>query len=373
MSITISVGANGAPATERKEQAIPGDGGIDTKEEAEAALAFLPEGSSDTVMVGGQSYTRAQLVELRDRAPAGDPKPEGEAVPGEGVSLGFGLHGLATGDNGELGHGKSGATLTGQVGIPLKKSEHQLHLDIIAGLQLGTQKRQFNDTTPGGEKIIQPSAFTNYGGLLGAFLRYSPPFLKNRFYVSPGVVGGLSGFSSKEGDSIPAGGNCTVGDKGRQECGEPAAGPRTTTDTGAEGVWDPKRLSNRSGASGLLLNLDFIASLGATVVRGEWGSLNLELGPMLSIVNLRPSKWEGYTYHGWGARGGVVMQFGGSAAYVSGGETKRPDKDNDGVPDAEDKCPEVAGPKENGGCPAKEQIPAADGAGDAPVPEGYEN
>jgi hypothetical protein len=32
---------------------------------------------------------------------------------------------------------------------------------------------------------------------------------------------------------------------------------------------------------------------------------------------------------------------------------KRPDADGDGITDKDDKCPTVAGPKENGGCPGQ--------------------
>jgi outer membrane protein OmpA-like peptidoglycan-associated protein len=58
----------------------------------------------------------------------------------------------------------------------------------------------------------------------------------------------------------------------------------------------------------------------------------------------------------WEFSGGLGLTFGGS----HGPPPPPPppvvlDRDNDGIPDAEDKCPAEAGPRENGGCPDKDR------------------
>src|SRR5262245_41342159 len=96
MSITITVRPKDT-ASGGKEQKIEGDGAIDTKEEATAALTFLPEGSTDTVVVGSDTYTRDQLISIRDGKANGDSKDASSKdakAGGNGVNDGVN-HGIA--------------------------------------------------------------------------------------------------------------------------------------------------------------------------------------------------------------------------------------------------------------------------------------
>src|SRR5262245_8204453 len=79
----ISVGAKGA-TTGRQDQTIPGKGDINSKREAEAALTFLPEGSTNTVKGETREYSRDDRIAIRDNAstPVEDPDAATPPAPG---------------------------------------------------------------------------------------------------------------------------------------------------------------------------------------------------------------------------------------------------------------------------------------------------
>lgn len=307
MSITISVGANGA-ATGRTDQTIPGDGEIDNRAEAEAALTFLPENSTNTVKVGGREYTRAQLIEIRDRAPAAAAPANNESALGDGISHGIGLDGYGLGGFGDFGHTGGGARLTYTLGVPvLNNNGHRLWIDPSLGVDVGHMGKDYQ--TPGGEGAN--SAFTRYGGRLGVALRYSPSVWANRLWASLGLGVGVHGFSTADSTTVSTPGNCVPGDFGRAEC-EPTAGP-LTGNAGTTGLLNPRVGSSR-GTSGLGVTFDVPLTIGVDVLRGDWGSGSLYGFVAPQYTSLFPSDGDGAGYWGVMGGGGFQLRFGGSGA-----------------------------------------------------------
>jgi hypothetical protein len=354
MSITITVRPQGATSG-GTNQTIEGDDAIDTKEEAEAALTFLSPNSTDTVVAGGNTYTRDQLVSIRDGAGTNG----GAEVQGEGLSHGAAIELHGTSDKGDVGHGDFGMGLSYRLGIPLVKGDGaRLYLDGIAGLDFSGADRDF--TTPGGEDFT--SKFTSTSGVIGADLRLAPPILDHRLWVAAGVRGRVGGFTTPDGTKVsltPCVGG--PGDVGRVEC-EPGAGAQEGN-AGTTGGFNP-RVGNSRETSGVVLDLDIPITVGVTVLRGGWGSLDVFGGPKYTYRNLSPKDGDGFGYDAFGGFFGVAARFGGADSYVPAAAptpvaapvTPPPppavkDKDKDGVPDDKDKCPDVAGPKESGGCP----------------------
>jgi len=365
MSLTITVRQKDmTTGGETKQLPAEGDNGnqeIDTKAEAEAALTYLTD-DKFVAVVGERSYTRAQLIEIRDRKDA--PAAEGEKVPGDGMSHGVLLGGSRTSGIGDHGHTGNRLTLAYMPGIPLSgpskddKGKWTYTLDGILGLTFGSHSRNY--MTPGGEPV--ESGFRTYAVTPGAHLRITPPSGDKRFYVTPGVRFHVGKFTTPDGGSVSLPPSCSPGDFGRAEC-EPNAGPRTGN-AGTSGLWN-KDLGAARETSGLLIGFDALAGLGYRIVKGGSTSIDAQGGFIYSMTHLSPSDGHGLTSSGMGGFLEVIARFGGSDAYVpQKKETPPPaavppppppaDKDGDGVPDAEDKCPEVKGVKENFGCLAFE-------------------
>ncbi len=351
MSITITVRSQGSTSG-GTDQTIEGDGAIDTKEEAEAALTFLPQGSTDKVVAGKDTYTRDQLVSIRDAASGGE-------VQGDGLSHGVALSARATGDAGDVGHGETGFGPNYVLGIPLKTGEGlRLHFDGSVGPDFAGGSRDF--TTPGGEPV--ESGYTSIAVAVGAALRLTPPILDHRLWASVGARGLVGGFGTEDSATVSLPTSCTPDAFGRGDC-EPGAGSRSGN-AGTQGLWNP-RVHNARGTSGTLLGLDLILAVGATLARGKWGSLDLSAGPILSFRKLSPGDGDGISDDGPLAGGiiGVAARFGGADSYVPAPPVKvaksvtppppKPpaDKDGDGVPDDKDKCPDVAAAGTPDGCP----------------------
>lgn len=360
MSINITVGANGA-TTGRTDQSIPGDGDIDTREEAEAALTLLPEGSTDTVMVGEREYTRAQLIELRDgsdSAPESEPEtapestetPETETppastrtVPGEGVSHGISLDGYGAAGFDTYGHSGGGGRLTYTAGIPLVSGDHRVFADISVGGDVGSMSMGF--LTPGGENAS--SGFTRYGARLGLGLRYTPPVLDHRFWLGLGASVGVSGLSTAASTLVSTPGECVPDDFGRPDC-EPMAGPRMGN-AGTTGLVNP-RTGGARGTSGAIITEDITLTLGVDVLQESWGSLGLYGYVGALFTQALPSDGDGISYAGLLGGGGLMVRVGGSASQVPASD----DTDADGVADADDRCAETPADTEVDahGCPA---------------------
>ncbi|HEX5037122.1 MAG TPA: hypothetical protein VFX30_08175, partial [bacterium] len=153
MSISITVRPSGAK-TGGTDQTIPGDGDIDTREEAEAALSFLPDGSEDTVVVGKSSYTRDQLIGIRDGAPSPDAE-EGETERGEGVSHGAYLQGSGSGgfdddadpedpeSKNHKGHSGGRVRAGYETSIPFNNDEYKASADLRLGIEVGNSGTEY--------------------------------------------------------------------------------------------------------------------------------------------------------------------------------------------------------------------------------------
>jgi len=279
----------------------------------------------------------------------------GDTIPGTGASHGAGIEGYAVGGVGENGHSGGGARLTYQAGIPLVGGDHKLHFDPVVGFDFAHFGKSY--TTPGGEGV--QSGFTTVGGVLGGGLRYTPPILNGRSWISLGLRFLAGGFGTADSATVALPNTCTPGDFGRGEC-EPNAGPKTGN-AGTSGLWNPGVGSAR-GTSGLFFGLDIPLTLAGRIATGTWGSADIFGGPMFSYRYLSPKDGHGFGSSGFGGFLGLALHFGGSdstqpkpAAVTPPPPPPAPkpaDKDNDGIADADDKCPDVAGVKENLGCPA---------------------
>lgn len=359
MSLTITVRPSGATSGgETKALPTDGDNGnqeIDTKSEAEAALTHVTD-DAHVAVVGTKTYTRADLIKIRDNNSAAAPKSDESAtIPGSGASHGAGLEGYAIGGLGENGHGGGGARLTYRLGLPLSDGAHKFHLDPLIGADVGHFSKSY--VTPGGEDV--KSAYTSGGGVIGADLRYTPPILGHRFWMSLGARFLAGGFGTADSASVSLPNTCTPGNLGRGEC-EPNAGPKTGN-AGTAGLWNPKVGSAR-GTSGLFFGLDIPLTLAGRIATGSWGSADIFGGPMFSYRYLSPKDGNGFGSSGFGGFLGLALRFGGTDSTQPKPVVAPPpppppapkpaDKDNDGVADADDKCPDVAGVNENLGCPA---------------------
>jgi methionine-rich copper-binding protein CopC len=227
-----------------------------------------------------------------------------------GVSLGaYGLRGF-----GDDGHGGVGANLSYVLGVPLLSGENRLFLDPSLGFDIGHFSHSY--TTPGGEAI--DSSFTRYGGRLGLALRYVPPFLDHRLWASFGMGVGLFGFGTPQGNTVatPAScvplkpGNPSDGNFGRGEC-DPKAGPQKGNG-GTAGLYNPHLGASRE-TSGIGIIFDFPLTIGADVLRGDWGSGGLYLNASLLHTGLSPSDGNGLGYWGFSGGFGFIARFGGSA------------------------------------------------------------
>ncbi|HSA59188.1 MAG TPA: hypothetical protein VLJ37_05835 [bacterium] len=302
MSITITVRPKDA-ASGGKDQTIEGDGAIDTKEEAEAALTYLPEGSTDTVVAGKDTYTREKLIEIRDGKK--DAPKDGGGV-NDGVNHGIALKGNGYGGVSDPAHGGGGFSLTYVPGIPLLTGDTRLFLDPSFGFRLNSGSMDYQ--LPGGGEAS--SSFLSYGATLGAALRLVPPVLDHRLWAGLGVDFGIAGFSSPDSEMVSLPPSCTPGDFGRGEC-EPGAGPRSGN-AGTKGLFNP-RVGNSRGASGVALDFDIPLTVGVDIARGDWGNLGLFAQFIPGVTGVLPGDGDGFSFWRVGGGGGVAVRFGGSA------------------------------------------------------------
>ncbi len=356
MSITITVRPKGA-ASGGKDQTIEGDGAIDSKEEATAALTFLPEGSTDAVVVGKDSYTREKLVEIRD---AKKDAAKGGTVLGDGASHGIAVEGSGSaglGDPtkcetiegkvvcGDPGHSGGGFALRYVAGIPLLNGPVSLFLDPTFGFRLNTGSLDYK--LPGGGDAN--SSFTSVGGTVGADLRILPTIANSKiFWAALGVRLGVGGLLTADSEMVSVPASCEPDEFGRTEC-EPGAGPRKGN-AGTKGIYNP-RTQNSRGAGGVTLDFDIPLTLGADVARGDWGSFGLFAQFVPGVTGVLPSDGDSFSYWRVGGGGGAVVRFGGSAA-------KKPD-----APEVKPKAkPEDEKPTEIKGATIDATVSAADDA-----------
>lgn len=406
MSLSITV-RPGDATTGGDTHELPADGDngnqkIDTKSEAEAALTFLKDDKS-VVVVGDKVYKKEDLIGIRDRKDTPSPDAKTTTKRGDGVSIGVGVDGYYTAGLGDNGHSGGGAQLTARFGIPLFTSDgHLLALDILGGGDVGGfSAGEGQYTTPGGENV--ESSFIGGGALLGTMLRWQSPWM---FGLGVGVQGVIGGFGSPDSTMVSLPTSCTPGDDsgfGRGEC-EPNAGPKTGN-AGTTGLYNPDLGASR-GTSGIMAKVEVPVVASVRVAEGEWGGLDLYGGGKFGYTHLAPNDGHGFGFGTVGGMLGVAGHFGGADAVVpsdpltedkdgdgvpgdgvEGGKDKCPgtlagvevnaegcpieeieDKDKDGVGDKDDKCPDAAGTKENGGCPAYDakvtSIPESLKAGD---------
>ncbi|HEX5036030.1 MAG TPA: hypothetical protein VFX30_02625 [bacterium] len=324
MSLTITI------KDKTFELPAEGDNGnqeIDTKEEAEAALSHLPEGSTDSVTVGERSYTRAQLTDIRDGkgADAAEKKEGSSGMPG-GVSHGISLEGGAQGGLGDNGHLMGNANLTYRLGIPLLTGNIGALLTPFLGLGIGHASSDYQ--TPGGEDAN--SAYTNIGAMFGLDFTMYPAFDKAPVFFGVGARTNIGGLMTEESTTVSTPANCEPGDFGRSEC-EPSAGPRTGN-AGTTGLKNPDAGSSR-GTNGAAIDLTFPITLGADVLRGDFGNLQLFGSFVPGISFVLPSDGHGFSYPTVGGAGGVRVNFGGNASKPS-----VVDEDHDGIEDSKDEC-----------------------------------
>jgi hypothetical protein len=257
------------------------------------------------------------------------------------------------GDLDTYGHGGGGARLNYVAGIPLSVGSALVALDLLFGADVGSFSRGF--TAPNGEKV--DSSFTKGSVVGGGDVRIHPPVLGNRLFLTAGVRGSVGGFATAPSTSVSLPPSCTPGDFGQQEC-EPNAGPKVGN-AGTQGLINPKAGSAR-GASGAALGVEVPVAVGARVLEGGWGSVDLKGGAKFVFNALIPNDGHGISYPSVGGFGEVSVRLGGADALAPKAAPAAPpppapkpaDKDGDGVPDADDLCPDVPGTKENNGCPA---------------------
>lgn len=312
MSLTITVRPNGATSGgDTHELPAAGDNGnqeIDTQSEAEAALTYLPEGSTDTVVVGERSYTREELVEIRDRnaSSSSSSSGSGETVMGDGPSHGFFIEGFYAGGAGDRGHSGGGARIGYRGSLTLAGGEHRLTLDPSIGLEAGYRSTGF--MTPGGE--AGTSAFTNVGAILGADLRYAPPILEHRLWASIGARFGVGGFGTAASNTVNLPTTCTPDDLGRGEC-EPDAGPRTGN-AGTAGLYNPS-LGAARGTDGAYFYFGGRITVGGDIARGDFGSISLYGAFEPGYFHLMPSDGHAFGFPTLAGILGLSGSFGGNA------------------------------------------------------------
>jgi hypothetical protein len=364
MSLTITVRPNGATSGgDTHELPADGDNGnqeIDTKGEAEAALAFLPEQSADTpadkinkIVVGDKEYTRAQLIEIRDK-PAAPSDSESGSVMGDGPSHGIFIEGGYQGGLGDLGHNGGSVRFGYRPGFTLLNGDTRLTLDPSLGLDIGHYGMEYE--TPGGE--MADSSFTRYGGILGLDLRIIPPILDHRLWASLGARFGVGGFGTADSTTVSTPTGCTPDEFGRQEC-EPGAGPQTGN-AGTTGLINPDAGSSR-GTSGAYLYTGIPLTLGFDIARGAFGNLQATGSFEPGFTQLLPTDGHGFGYWSLGGFLGFRANFGGGAVEKSNAPA---DKDGDGVTDEKDKCPGTLAGVEVGedGCEKEEGVTEIKGA-----------
>lgn len=245
MSIQITVRLSNGTT---QNQTINGDGEIDTKTEAEDALAFAPN-DGDSVDVNGRTYTRQQLIDIRDTK---TPAAEGDATPKLDVDQLILLNGEGGKGVGKWAHNSGGFEMAYAHRLWSKDSSPVSLWGKAGG---AVNVNDWNFETPGGEAAN--SHFTRYGVTTGLGLDVNPK--GGKVHIGVGLNGSVSGFSSTESTFIPVS-NCVEGETGQQECTEPGAGP-IQADTGTTGVYNPDA-HNSQGDNGLAVTGGLNLSLG---------------------------------------------------------------------------------------------------------------
>jgi hypothetical protein len=114
------------------------------------------------------------------------------------------------------------------------------------------------------------------------------------------------------------------------------------------------RTGSARGTSGLFVNPGVDLNVGFDIVRGDWGKL-AGVGTLnLSQMILAPSDGDGFSFTQLGGMLGIRGDFGGGAVpkapaapATAAAPTAAPkaDRDDDGVPDDVDACPDEKGVK----------------------------
>lgn len=330
MSINITVRPSGATSG-GDSRTIEGEGAIDTRAEAEAALTLLPEGSTNVVVAGDRTYTRAQLIEIRDRtpSPAAPAASGGGTTAADGMSNGVALEGYYGGGVGSNPHSGGGARLSWVPSWRLAGDEHTAHFDLPVGLDIGHFSMDY--TLPGGGDAN--SAFTRYGLRIAPTARWVPPWADRRLSLGLGVGLGVGGFTTPDSTLVSVPTTCTPDEFGRGEC-EPDAGPRTGNG-GTTGLFNP-RIGNSRGTSGAYFDLSIPLSFGVNIARGEWGNVGAFAFFEPGYTQLMPSDGDGFGF--WSMRGGLGIRgsFGGSAV-------ERPRRSGPSIDDARTHSTEIPG------------------------------
>lgn len=354
------------------DQKIEGKGSIDTPKEAEAALVFVPEGSTDVVVVGKDTFTRDQLLKIRDAGPAANAE-EGGTTAADGLANGVEIQGHYAGGLGDYGHSGGGGRLSWVPSLKLAGQEHTVHIDIPVGADVGHFSMDYE--LPGGGEAN--SAFTRYGARVAPSVRWVPPWAERRLSLSAGAALGVGGLSTADSEMVSVPPSCIPDDFSQGEC-EPGAGPRAGN-AGPKGLVNPRTGSSR-GTSGAYFDVSAPIAFGVTMARGDWGNVSASAAFEPGYTYVMPSDGDGFGFAKMAGALGVRASFGGSAVEVPiAGETEDKDgdgvnndkdqcpgtlagievdakgcpiedKDGDGVPDDEDQCPDVKGTKEDKGC-----------------------
>ncbi|HSA59935.1 MAG TPA: hypothetical protein VLJ37_09660 [bacterium] len=307
MSINITVRPSGATSG-GDSRTIEGEGAIDTRAEAEAALTLLPEGSTNVVVAGDRTYTREQLIEIRDRAPAAAAPVAADrgTTAADGMANGVELQGYYGGGVGSNPHDGGGARLSWVPSWRAAGDEHTLHFDLPVGLDIGHFSMGY--TLPGGGDAN--SAFTRYGLRVAPTARWVPPWADRRLSLSLGLGLGVGGFTTADSTMVSVPTTCTPGDFGRGEC-EPDAGPRTGNG-GTTGLFNP-RIGNSRGTSGAYFDIGLPLTFGVNFARGDWGNVGGFLSFEPAYTHMMPGDGDGFGF--WSMRGGLGIRgtFGGSS------------------------------------------------------------
>lgn len=312
MSIACRVQTHGAGA--EAANTIVGDGAIDTRDEAVAALALMPN-ADDVIIVGtgatATRFTKTQLETIRD-AGTTPPPPGGTTVPDPGADIptfegsrehpirsssaieisGRGVIGL--GDNGHNGGSVEAAYV----------SELPTHLN--ARLELGALVRGGSVSRdyelPGGGDANSRFNAVGVGGLIGGRFPYA---WQNRIFAGARAILTLSGVwtpDSTMGTVAGGGGQvCYDSGAGRQQCEERAG---SQTNLGTTGGYVPD-VGNSRGQSGLGLGLDLrLTPFGVRFPVGDGNIdafINVDLG-VNGLFTGAGSQWLPHVAPGAGAR-----------------------------------------------------------------------
>lgn len=300
MSITLNLrspnGTTGAP------QDIPGEGDINTREEAEAALSLLSgDHANDEIVAGSRTYTRSELTAIRDGQ-----APTAATQPGTGASHVIRIEGnFSAGLDAPYNHRGGGARITYGLSIPFSPGSRGSFTPVFGAEVSSVRSSAFTiPPTPGGEPAREAhSGFTRYNAVLGGDFN----LVMNRFMGSLGVRIGIGGFTTPRNVTPVA--PCMPGDVGRAQC-EPTAGP---VDHHDDGLVYPSRGYPRA-TSGGVLTLSVPISAGAVVSRGAWGNASLFANVEPGVTILFPRDGNGYSVGNLAIGAGINIAVGGHAA-----------------------------------------------------------